>query len=141
MRKKSRRFLLFFAPFLAGWLGGWSAQWFCPVSPAAADSRVLQADQLWIYGQDGRQRLQMATYVNPGEQGLPLIGLSDNSGRLRLLFRLAGPDGSPVLVFKDRNGTDRMVMGLDYSGGDEAPFLRYTDGTGGFRSLLDQAQR
>lgn len=40
--------------FLTGWLGGWAAQWISPIPQAAAESRILQADQLWIYAQDGR---------------------------------------------------------------------------------------
>jgi len=123
--------------FLTGWLGGLAAQWISPIpTAAAAGSRILQADQLWIYAQDGKYRLQMGTYPNPGEQGLPLVGLSDNNEHLRLLLRLAGPNGSPVLVFKDKNGRDRMVMGLNYSGGDETPFITATDAAGNSRSLL-----
>ena len=133
MKKRTLQFLIV---FLTGWLGGLAAQWMGPIPPAIAQSRILQADQLWIYAQDGKYRLQMGTYPNPGEQGLPLIGLSDNNGHLRLLLRLAGPNGSPVLIFKDKNGSDRMVIGLNYSGGDEAPFITYTDAAGNPRSLL-----
>ncbi len=126
-----------FLVFLTGYLGGLAGQWIFSVPSAAAASRVIQADQLWIYAQDGKHRLQMATYTNSGEQGLPLIGLSDNSTQLRLLLRLAGPNESPVLVFKDKNGSDRMVIGLNYSGGDETPFITYTDAAGKSRSLLN----
>ena len=137
MKKKSLGFLLV---FLTGWLGGMAAQFICPVTPADAAARILQADQLWLYGPDGQHRIQLATYSNPGEQGLPLIGLSDNSGHLRMLLRLAGPNGSPVLVFKDKNGADRMVIGLNYSGADEVPFINYTDAAGNPRSLFDQGR-
>ncbi len=123
--------------FLTGLLGGLTAQWLFPVPQAFAASRALQAEQFWIHTPEGKYRLQMGTYTNPGEQGLPLLGLSDNSDHLRLLLRLAGPNGSPVLVFKDKNGTDRMVIGLTYSGGDEIPFITYTNAAGNSRSLLN----
>lgn len=117
MRKKG---LKFFALMFAAWAGGFCAQAMFPMAAAAAKP-ILQADQLWVYGPDGKHRIQMGTYPSGGEAGQPLIGLSDNAGRLRLLFRLSGPTDSPVIVFKDQYGSDRLILGLDSNNG-EAPY-------------------
>lgn len=131
-----KNILKFFILLAAGWVGGFSCQWLFPARSADAASRIMQADQLWIYAADGTHRIQMATYTGGGEKGLPFFGLSDNSTNLRLLLRLAGPNESPVLIFKDRSGMDRLVMGLNYSGGDEKPFITATDASGNTHSLL-----
>ncbi len=83
-----------------------------------------------FYGPDGRLRIQFGTYTTPGEIGLPLAALSDNNGTVRLLLRLAGANQSPVLVFKDSTGNDRMVMGLSLNGEAQEPFLSYKDSKG-----------
>ncbi len=84
-----------------------------------------------LYGYDGNVRLQMAVYEAAGERGLPLVGLTDNNQHLRLLFRLAGANESPVAIFKDSGGRDRIVMGLDLNHPDSEPFLAYFDKDGG----------
>jgi hypothetical protein len=89
-----------------------------------------------FYGNDGRIRLQLGTYGAEGERGLPLIGLSDNKGRLRLLLRLFGSNESPVLVMKDNTGRDRLVMGLAFSGPSQEPFIVVTDSKGASRDIL-----
>ena len=83
-----------------------------------------------FYGENGQVRLQMGTYNGPGERGLPLVALSDTSGHIRLLLRLAGGNESPVLVMKDKTGTDRLVMGLGLSDAKQEPFLAVTDASG-----------
>lgn len=83
-----------------------------------------------FYGEDGKMRLQMGTYNGAGERGLPLMALSDNSGHIRLLFRLAGANESPVIVMKDKSGQDRLVMGLSMSNSSQDPFLSITDSSG-----------
>jgi len=47
-----------------------------------------------------------------------------------MLLRLAGSNESPVLVIKDRKGTDRLVLGLDLNGENEEPFLATFDAQG-----------
>lgn len=84
---------------------------------------------MFMYGEDGQPRIQIGTYPSPGERGLPLMGLSDNSGHLRMLFRLAGPTESPVIIMKDKAGHDRLVMGLDLLGSGN-PFLSLIDNDG-----------
>ncbi len=93
--------------------------------PAQAASQ----DGLWVTGPDGKDRIQIATYTAAHERGLPLVALFDNRSRLRMLLRLAGSNESPVLIFKDRRGSDRIVLGLGLSG-EEEPFLSTTDRSG-----------
>ena len=71
---------------------------------------------------DGQLRVQTGIYSAAGEKGLPFSGLFDNSANLRLLYRLAGSNESPVLIFKDKSGSDRVVLGLGLNGKEE-PFL------------------
>ena len=123
--------------FLGSFLGGIFFQWVLAPRPLeAAGSRILQADQLWLYGPDGKHRLQFGTYTASSEQGLPLIGFSDNGGNLRLLLRLAGQNESPVLIFKDKSHRDRIVIGLGMNEADEAPFFSYIDKDGATHNLL-----
>ncbi|MBI1215516.1 MAG: hypothetical protein GC185_06835 [Alphaproteobacteria bacterium] len=84
-----------------------------------------------FYGDNGNIRIQLGTYTGAGERGLPLIALSDSGGNVRLLFRLAGDNQSPVMIMKDNSGKDRMVMGLGIgSGTNQEPFLAVTDKDG-----------
>lgn len=76
-----------------------------------------------FYGPDGDVRIQMGLYTAPGEAGLPLLGLSDNQGELKMLFRLAGKNESPVLIMKDNQQRDRIVMGLGPHDDTQEPFL------------------
>jgi hypothetical protein len=94
-----------------------------------------------FYGENGTLRLQLGTYSGPekagSEGGLPLIGLSDTMGRLRMLFRLAqGKNQSPVIVFKDTKGKDRIILGTAFNDGDEDPFLAYFDKHGGKHTVF-----
>jgi len=89
-----------------------------------------------LYGEDGSLRIQAGTYSAAGERGLPLIGLSDNKAKLRMLFRLAGRNESPVLIFKDKSGRDRIVMGLDMSDSAQEPFLALIDKKGKKRPIF-----
>ncbi|HEY3999909.1 MAG TPA: hypothetical protein VGO93_13630 [Candidatus Xenobia bacterium] len=98
--------------------------------PAVAQNTVYQGQQLWILGSDGRQRIQLGTYASGGEAGQPAMGLTDNHGHLRFLFRLAGRNDSPVLVMKDRGGRDRLVMGLGLNDDAQEPFLAVIDSRG-----------
>lgn len=95
-----------------------------------------------FYGEDGLIRLQMGTYDGgknnvTGERGQPLLGLSDNRGRLRLLFRLAGPNESPVIVMKDTSGRDRVVFGLHPTNPQQEPFMSVYDNEKKMREILE----
>lgn len=154
--KKSIRVL---GILLMSFIGGFVSQMiFIPYS-LNASSQVVNADRLlildpsgqvkgdWvapnengamlmIYGYDGKMRMQLATYSESGERGLPMIGLSDNSGNLRMLFRLAGTNESPVMIFKDKQHRDRIVFGLDLNDKNEEPFLAAFDKDGNKKMLL-----
>ncbi len=82
----------------------------------------------------GIGRLQMGTYGSTsdgatGEQGQPMIALSDSQGRVRALLRLRGEQQSPVLIFRDSDMRDRMVLGLEDNASQE-PYLTTYDGAG-----------
>ncbi|MEZ0262907.1 MAG: hypothetical protein ACAH80_18015 [Alphaproteobacteria bacterium] len=89
-----------------------------------------------FYGEDGKMRIQLGTYSAAGERGLPLVGLSDNKGHLRMLLRLAGTNESPVLIMKDKSGNDRLVMGLSLSDTSEEPFLSVTGADGQRKAIF-----
>ena len=125
---------------------------FAPKDALAEMGQTLNAERLFFVGADGRvggqvymgangailnlngkdqvQRLQMGTYDNPGEAGLPMLGLSDNKGNLRMLLRLAGTNESPVLIFKDREHRDRIIIGLGLNDLDEEPCFATFDKNG-----------
>lgn len=88
-----------------------------------------------FYAADGKIRLQFGTYVAAGERGLPLIAMSDNKGDIKMLFRLAGANESPVIIMKDNQHRDRVVMGLGLSG-DQAPFLSIIDKDGNKQNIF-----
>lgn len=83
-----------------------------------------------FYGPNGKVRIQMGLYTAQGEAGLPLLGLSDNQGQLKMLFRLAGKNESPVIIMKDNLQRDRIVMGLGLNDGVQEPFLATYDKDG-----------
>ena len=87
-----------------------------------------------LYGADGKLRIQIGTYtgdVSSAEKGLPVMTFSDNQGRLKMLLRIAGPNQSPVLVMKDNQERDRVVLGLSLGDSGEEPFLATFDRNGG----------
>ena len=94
----------------------------------------VQQGTLWLFDDRGDFRIQMGTYENPGERGQPLIGMHDNGKNLRTLMRLHGDTDSPVLIMKDKQGYDRLVMGLRE--GTEEPYLEYTNAEGEKIDLL-----
>ena len=104
------------------------------ISDLSSPGKVLR-----LYAHDGGERVQVGTYSghhSAAEKGLPIMGLSDNRAKLRLLLRLAGQNESPVLVFKDRKGRDRIVLGLALHDAGEEPFLAYFDREGKKHTLL-----
>jgi len=114
-----------------GFSGGVLAQlWFSPSKANAGINRNFTGHMINLVGPDGRQRILMGSYNAASEKGQPFIGLSDNLGELRLLFRLAGSNESPVLVFKDRKHRDRMVMGMALNDRGEEPFIAFFDKSG-----------
>lgn len=82
-----------------------------------------------FYGENGEMRLQAGTYNGGGERGQPMFSLNDASGHIKMLLRIAGSSDSPVIVMKDNQGRDRLVMGLSFDDKQE-PFLSLTDSAG-----------
>jgi hypothetical protein len=115
---------------IAGFLGGICASLLILPRAAQADFSHLIGTRLSVNGSDGKQRAQIAVYDAPGEAGLPMIGLWDNNQNLRLLLRLAGTNSSPVLVMKDKEHRDRLVLGLGLNDGGEEPFMASFDRNG-----------
>ncbi len=122
------RVIFLFLVLATGFSGGFLAQlWFSPAPAIAGGNRSLTANMIYVMGPDGKQRIQLGSYVQPHEKGLPLIAFMDNGQKLRLLFRLAGKNQSPVLIFKDKKGRDRIVLGLGLRDSGEEPFLAIYD--------------
>ncbi|MCM2344326.1 MAG: hypothetical protein NDJ24_07175 [Alphaproteobacteria bacterium] len=89
-----------------------------------------------IYAMDGMVRLQQGLYTQGAEAGLPMVAFWDNGGSMRMLFRLAGGNQSPVIVMKDRTGRDRVVFGLNLNDPAEEPFMALFDKTGAKKTLF-----
>jgi len=144
---------------IMSFLGGMAGQWVLRPPAVYAQSDPLSTDRLYftdadgkVVGQvysspgsgaiisldahDGSQRLQLGTYSGSGEQGLPLVGLSDNGSELRMLMRLAGPNESPVMIFKDKGGRDRIVLGLGLQDAAQEPFLAVFDEHGAKKMIF-----
>lgn len=140
----------------------------CPASRVGASTLApLDVDRLRLRGADGTTlaelaapgnggavlnllsargdlRLQLGTYdgsVVASEKGLPLIGLSDNSQRLRLLLRVAGKNESPVLVFKDTRGATAWWSGSRLPTGARSPSSPPSTGTGRSICSPDSTER
>ena|SRR5271170_1520513 len=132
----SNRSWLIFPSIVAGFLGGLCASLLLRPGAAEADRSYMTGSRMYVIGPDGKQRVQVAVYDAPGEAGLPMIGLSDNNENLRLLLRLAGANSSPVLVMKDKEHRDRLVIGLGLNDGAEEPFIASFDSKGQKKMLL-----
>ena len=125
--------------FLVGSIGSLVMQFSFSPYLARAASNQITADFFSVVGFDGRQRLQLATYdgsYSKAEKGQPLIGFSDNKGKLRLLLRLAGANESPAIVLKDTNGKDRLVMGLALNDAGEEPYIYFYDQQGKRKNVV-----
>ncbi len=92
---------------------------------------------LYLNDKMGKVKLQLGTYTNTSQKELPLTALYDSKMQPRLFIRLAGKNESPVLVFKDKNNKDRMMLGLSLDDKSEAPFLTYYDHDGTLHSMID----
>jgi len=75
---------------------------------------------LWLMDPEGRPRMSLGLY--PENDFTPGLVLTDEKGEAVGLFRMAGPNHSPVVVFK-ADGSDRMILGLDMNDRGRAPFL------------------
>ena len=126
------------AAVLASFLGGVAGSFLFQCNSAQAQGSLLTGSMLTLLGPDGQMRVQAGHYdgsYSPAERGQPLLALYDNSHNIRLLLRLAGHNESPVLIFKDTNHRDRMVIGLGMEGADQEPFIAVFDRNGGKKLL------
>lgn len=88
---------------------------------------------LFLYDKDGHARLQAGCYGD----GQPFFGLFDAKNNAVGLFRVAGSQGSPVVVLK-AGGKDRMIVGLDMNDANQEPFIEYFDAKGGKHELIEK---
>lgn len=89
---------------------------------------------VFLFNEKGKVTHQMSTYGGGAEKDQSLIGLHDKNEKLRYLFRLHGPNDSPVLVMKDKSGYDKIIIGLE--GQNEQPYFKYLDAQGRMHNLL-----
>ena len=151
MRNRQYQVGIVLLSLLAGFMGGWVSRFF-GANPAFAASppnaQVVYAQEfqlkskdgrtlarwtsttdeggpsIWFYDANGKIRLQVGLYPD----GLPLVGLFNEKFEAKALLRLAGGNGSPVLVMKNNN-QDRIILGLDLQNSKE-PFLVHFDEDG-----------
>lgn len=88
---------------------------------------------LFLYDKEGKVRLQAGVYAD----GQPYFGLFDNKNNAVGLFRVAGNQGSPVLVLK-AGGRDRMIVGLGMNDAAQEPFIQYFDAKGEKKELIEK---
>jgi hypothetical protein len=77
------------------------------------------APGLFFYDTHGRNRLVLGIY-SPAENEYPFVVLNDTHQLAAGIFRLFGPQETPVVVLKNK-GADRSILGLNPNSTD--PFL------------------
>jgi hypothetical protein len=77
------------------------------------------APGLFFYDTHGRNRLVLGIY-SPAENEYPFVVLNDTHQLAAGIFRLFGPQETPVVVLKNK-GADRSIFGLNPNSTD--PFL------------------
>ena len=77
------------------------------------------APGLFFYDTSGRNRLELGIY-SPAESEYPFVVLNDTHQLAAGIFRLFGPQETPVVVLKNK-GADRSIFGLNPNSTD--PFL------------------
>ncbi|HTF34216.1 MAG TPA: hypothetical protein VK714_11030 [Myxococcota bacterium] len=81
---------------------------------------------LFFYDTEGRNRLVLGLYA-PTESEYPFVVLNDTHKHAAGIFRLFGPQETPVVVLKNK-GQDRSIYGLNPNSTE--PFLTTLDGDG-----------
>lgn len=79
-----------------------------------------------MYRADGVLQLQMGVNkaaAKGNAEGQPIAGLYDDKGRQRLLIKLDDKHQSPMIVMRDMQGINRLIMGLNDQSGVSDPFL------------------
>jgi hypothetical protein len=88
---------------------------------------------LFVFDKEGKIRLEAGVYGD----GQPFFGLFDAKYNALGLFRVAGSQGSPVLVLK-AGGRDRMIVGLGMNDPAQEPFVEYYDVKGEKHELIEK---
>ncbi len=133
-----KRSIVSAAAVLASFLGGIAGSMLFQCGVANAQNSTLYGTMLCLNGPDGQLRVQAGHYdgsYSQDEKGQPMFALYDNKHNIRMLLRLAGHNESPVLIFKDTDHRDRMVIGLGMEGRDQEPFIAVFDRNGGKKLL------
>lgn len=91
---------------------------------------------MFFFAPDGKTRLQFGNYTKGEEKGLPMFGLSDNRGELRMLVKLSGKNQAPAIIMKDKQGKDRLIFGLSPTDPYEVPFMTVIDASGNKRNIF-----
>lgn len=81
---------------------------------------------LFFYDTQGRNRLVLGLYA-PAESEYPFVVLNDTQQHAAGIFRLFGPQETPVVVLKNK-GQDRSIYGLNPNSTE--PFLTTLGGDG-----------
>jgi hypothetical protein len=132
-----------------GFAGGMLGALLVAASPAGAQLSALLGDHLSLRDAHGRRYIDAAKSAGGGhaiffldgqdrsrmevglyDDGLPMVVLESQQHTAKAILRLAGSNHSGVLVFKDKQNRDRMILGLDMNGLDEQPFLVTFDAQG-----------
>lgn len=90
----------------------------------------------FLFNPQGGVEVQMGAYDSGSEKGQTLFGLHGKNGSLRFLMRLHGPHDSPVMVMKDKAGSDKLIIGLE--GYDEVPYIKYRSKNGSMVNLIQE---
>ncbi len=99
----------------------------------------IQQGAFFLFNEKEKLTVQIGSYDGPREAGQPMIGLYDHLERLRILFRLHNSTDSPVVIFKDSYGNDRLIMGLQ--GAAEEPYIDFVDVNGQSKRFLGTKQK
>ncbi len=103
------------AALLAGALGGWLGSQLITSANAAQPGRLVLNEGLLLVDDQGRVRAELAFRKIDGsvQPGLFLYG---EDGRERLGITALPPDGRPGVALSDARGQTRLWLGLDRAG-------------------------
>jgi len=155
MRSILNTFFVAVAGALTGiWLGGRvglvpSANAQSPSAPGVVSTRALEvvdagghrqilltttpegSPGIWLMDKNGRARLNIALY---GDDNATIV-LNDENERAVQVLRTMGKQAAPVLVMKSR-GLDRLVVGVNWTGPKDEPFMVFYDDQGNKRQVF-----
>lgn len=90
---------------------------------------------------DGTVRAQIAMFKDENEPNpTPIITLNDRKGSVRLLLRMAGPYDSPLIILKDQEQKNRVILGTSLDDKGE-PFLATFDRKGNATTIFGKYEK